>query len=242
MRYAILADIHSNLEALQAVLADVEVKGGADEFWCVGDIVGYGPDPHACIELVQQRFAVCVAGNHDWAAIGKIDNSYFNPEAAGAAEWTSQQLKLEDIRYLESLPLTRESGDFTLAHGSPREPVWEYVLSIYEAQESLKYFKTRYCLVGHSHLPLLFECEQSSRVTTLGDGREIKLGDERLIINPGGTGQPRNGDSRSSYAICDTATGIVTLHRVKYDITLTQQKMREAGLPVGLIARLAEGQ
>jgi diadenosine tetraphosphatase ApaH/serine/threonine PP2A family protein phosphatase len=241
MRAAVLADIHGNLAALETVLADIGLKGGADEIWCLGDIVGYGPDPHECIETVQKRCTVCVAGNHDWAAIGKIDTSDFNPEAAEAAQWTARHLKPEDVLYLRSLPLTAEKGDFTLAHGSPRDPIWEYILSVYEAEESLKYFQTPYCLVGHSHLPLVFQCEKRCRLSEPEDGTRINLGEKRLIINPGGVGQPRDNDPRAAYAIYDREAAVVTLHRVKYDFTVTQGKMEAAGLPFWLISRLAYG-
>jgi predicted phosphodiesterase len=204
MKVAILADIHANLTALETVLADVGLKGGADDFWCLGDIVGYGPDPHECIELIQRRCSICVAGNHDWAAIGKMDTSCFNPVAAEAAQWTRRQLKAEDIHYLENLPLTIQEGDFTLVHGSPRDPIWEYVMAVEEAEKNLEYFKTRYCLVGHSHFPVVFECAESCSARALADGDEIQLGEKRLIINPGGVGQPRDNDPRAAYAIYDS--------------------------------------
>ena len=159
MRSAVIADIHSNLEAFQAVLRDLEERGGADEIWCLGDIVGYGPDPRACIRLLRQLQCKCVAGNHDWAAIGKLDTSAFNPEAAAAAQWTAEALKKDDVSYLAGLPLTLRLGDFTLAHGSPREPIWEYVLSAQAAKANFDCFNSRFCLIGHSHSPLLFELD-----------------------------------------------------------------------------------
>jgi predicted phosphodiesterase len=241
MRCAILADIHANLTALEAVLEDVERRGGAEQIWCLGDIVGYGPDPHQCLEIIQKRCSACVAGNHDWAAIGKMDTSYFNSEAAEAAHWTSQHLQLEDIRFLESLPLTQEKGDFTLVHGSPRDPIWEYILSAAEAEENLKYFKTKYCLVGHSHLPLLFECDRSCSGSSLKARDSVKLGPKRLIINPGGVGQPRDNDPRASYAVYDSEPGTLTLNRVNYDIAMVQQRMQAAGLPAWLGYRLTFG-
>ena len=136
MRYAILADIHSNLAAFTAVLDDIEHRGGVEEIWCLGDIVGYGPDPHQCLELLHQHNHICVAGNHDWAAVGKLDTSFFNPDAAAACHWTAQQLSPEDVHYLESLPLVIERNDFTLAHGSPRDPIWEYLLSTSSAKQN----------------------------------------------------------------------------------------------------------
>jgi len=242
MKYAILADIHANLSAFRAVLDDIERQGGVDEFWCLGDVVGYGPDPHQCIELLRQYNHVCVAGNHDWAAIGKMDTACFNPEAASAAHWTALQLTSEDIRYLGSLPLTIEKGNFTLVHGSPREPIWEYVLSADIAEENLAHFKSRYCLIGHSHVPLFFECgEDVCSVSRFLPDTELVLEERRLIVNPGGVGQPRDGDPRASYAIYDSESGRIGLHRVDYDIHATQKRMAEQGLPRRLITRLAYG-
>ena len=139
MRYAIIADIHANLAAFKAVLEDIGHQGGAEKVWCLGDVVGYGPDPHECIELLCQINHVCVAGNHDWAAIGKIDTAEFNPDAAAACHWTAQQLSPADIEYLQKLPLVIEEDKFTLVHGSPREPVWEYIISTGIAQENFAY-------------------------------------------------------------------------------------------------------
>ena len=162
MHTAILADIHSNLEAFTAVLEDIQWRGGADEIWCLGDIVGYGPDPHDCIELLRQSKHICIAGNHDWAVLGKLSTADFNPDAAAAISWTAQQLTPDDISYLEGLPLTLEKDDFTLAHGSPREPIWEYLFSTTAAMASYEFFTTSYCLVGHSHIPLVFRQEDDS--------------------------------------------------------------------------------
>ena len=243
MRYAIIADIHANLAAFTAVLDDIEHRGGVDEVWCLGDVVGYGPDPHQCLELLRQRNHVCVAGNHDRAAIGKLDTAYFNPDAAAACHWTAQQLSPEDRQYLESLPLVIEKDDFTLVHGSPREPVWEYLLSTSNASENFAYFQSKFCLIGHSHVPLVFRhtdtgaCSFSQLSTNIG----LVLGKSRLIINPGGVGQPRDGEPRASYAIYDSETGIIKLYRVTYDISATQNKMAEHGLPMRLAARLSYG-
>jgi predicted phosphodiesterase len=241
MRCVILADIHANLTALETVLEDVEKHGGVEEIWCLGDIVGYGPDPHQCIEIIQQRCSACVAGNHDWAAIGKMDTSYFNQEAAEAAHWTSRHLKLEDIRFLETLPLILEKNNFTLVHGSPRDPIWEYVLSAAEAEENLKYFKTQYCLIGHSHLPLLFEFGRSCLGSSPEAGQRVILGPKRLIFNPGSVGQPRDNDPRASYAIYDSEAKTLALNRVDYDIAAVQQRMLAAGLPEWLGYRLTFG-
>lgn len=243
MRYAIVADIHSNLAAFTAVLKDIDGRGGVEEVWCLGDVVGYGPDPHQCIELLCQYKHVGVAGNHDLAAIGKLDTSDFNSDAAAACHWTGQQLTPEDIRYLESLPLVIEKGDFTLVHGSPREPVWEYLLSTVSARENFACFRSQFCLVGHSHVPLIFEYSESGACSfsQFPVGGVLELVQNRLIINPGGVGQPRDGDPRASYAIYDSETRLVKLYRVAYDIDATQARMVEHNLPMRLVARLGYG-
>jgi len=243
MRYAILTDIHSNLAAFQAVLEDLEKRGGFEEIWCLGDVVGYGPDPRECIELLCQYQHLCIAGNHDWAAIGEVDTSYFNPEAAVACHWTASQLGHDDIDYLRNLPLTLHTNDFTLAHGSPREPVWEYVLSVQTAMANFAYFDTRFCFIGHSHVPLIFDLDQNDlcQLRQLSGELLLKPGENRLIINCGGVGQPRDGDPRASYAILDSEKGVIYHYRVKYDISITQQKMAEVGLPPRLASRLSYG-
>ena len=243
MQYAIIADIHANLSAFTAVLDDIEQRGGVEEVWCLGDVVGYGPDPHQCIELLRQYNHVCVAGNHDWAAIGKIATSEFNPDAAAACHWTAQQLSPEDVAYLDSLPLVINKGDFTLVHGSPREPIWEYLLSTSQAKENFTYFQSQFCLVGHSHVPLVFKYSETGACSASPLSADIKLvlGKERLIINPGGVGQPRDGDPRASYAIYDSEARTVRLYRIPYDIDATQVRMVKQGLPMRLVARLNYG-
>ncbi len=244
MRYAIISDIHSNLTAFQAVLQDIEARGGFERIWCLGDVVGYGPDPKECIALLRQYDHICVAGNHDLGAIGKIDIDDFNPEAAVACRWTGQQLEQRDVDYLANLPLVISEGDFTLAHGSPREPVWEYLVSIHAARVSFNHFQTKFCLVGHSHVPVVFESLPPDSECLLHEfpiDASLTLGDNRLIINPGGVGQPRDGDPRASYAIYDSDQKIIRHHRVPYDVASVQQRMREYTLPHLLADRLSRG-
>jgi len=243
MRYAMIADIHANLAAFTAVLDDIERRGGVEELWCLGDVVGYGPDPHECIELLRQCNHVCVAGNHDWAPIGKISTSDFNPDAAAACHWTAKQLNPEDIEYLENLPLVIEKGDFTIVHGSPREPTWEYLLSISGARENFAYFQSQFCLVGHSHVPLVFRYSQTGDCSFCPFSASIGLflGKDRLIINPGAVGQPRDSDPRASYAIYDSEAKMVRLYRVSYNIHVTQSRMVKHNLPMRLVARLSYG-
>lgn len=243
MRYAILGDIHANLVAFEAVLEDIGARGGFDEIWCLGDIVGYGPEPHTCIELLQQYKHICIAGNHDWAAIGKISISDFNPDAARACQWTAQQLTAEDIDYLGNLPVKLTQNDFTLVHGSPRYPIWEYLLSVDGAYDNFNRFDTKFCLVGHSHIPLIFRKNKNGTcfMAKSPDALNLRLGNSRLIINPGSVGQPRDGDSRASYALYDSDAQIMYHYRVNYDITITQKKMMEHKLPLPLILRLTYG-
>jgi diadenosine tetraphosphatase ApaH/serine/threonine PP2A family protein phosphatase len=243
MRCAILADIHGNLAAFQAVLEDLRRRGAADCIWCLGDTVGYGPYPRECIALLRQHDHLCVAGNHDWAAAGRIDTSQFNPDAAAATRWTAERLTPDEVEYLGSLPLTLRQGDFTLVHGSPREPIWEYVLSVRSAEENFGHFETRFCLIGHSHAPLLFEMGREGDCQYRQLPGELPLDGEgkRLIINCGSVGQPRDGDPRASYAILDTEASAVQHHRIIYDIATTQQSMRQARLSARLINRLSLG-
>jgi diadenosine tetraphosphatase ApaH/serine/threonine PP2A family protein phosphatase len=214
-----------------------------EEFWCLGDIVGYGPDPSQCIELLRKYKHICVAGNHDLGAIGKLDMNKFNPDAAFVCRWTTQQLSPEDIKYLGSLPSVIEKDDFTLVHGSPREPIWEYLISKGSARENFTCFKTKYCLVGHSHMPLIFRQNEDGgcSLISLTDSIGQVLGKSRMIVNPGGVGQPRDGDPRASYAIYDSDSGVVKLYRVVYNISTTQGKMVRNNLPMRLIFRLENG-
>jgi predicted phosphodiesterase len=240
MRYAILADIHGNLNAFETVLRDIEQRGGVDEFWCLGDVVGYGPDPSECIALLRQHPHICVAGNHDWAAIGKVDIADFNLHAAEACRWTGGRLTPEDIAYLENLPLRLERGDFTIVHGSPREPIWEYVLSAAVAEENFTCFDTKYCLIGHSHVPAVFSLGDSD-CSIEGLGQSLKLGGHRLMVNAGSVGQPRDGDPRASYAIYDAEEQVIEHCRVEYDVAGVQQRMMSLGLPQFLVERLGHG-
>lgn len=243
MRYAVLADIHSNMAAFSAVLKDIERHGGVDEIWCLGDIVGYGPDPRQCIEMLRQHKHIAVAGNHDLAAVGKLELASFNPDGAAAIRWTAQQLTAGDIGYLSGLPAVIEKDGFTLVHGSPREPVWEYLHSISAAKENFAYFRSSYCLVGHCHLPQIFKQTDDAGCTFIPFTADIGqvLGKGRLIINPGSVGQPRDGDPRASYVIYDGEAAVIRLFRTPYCIDDTKQKIMKQNLPVRLAIRLGDG-
>ena len=243
MRVAIVSDCHSNTEGLAACLDHAASGGPLDAVWCAGDVVGYGPEPSAVIAALRDHPLVLVAGNHDLAACGRIEVDAFNPAAAGAALWSRNQLSAVERDFLAGLPLTAIAGGFTIVHGSLMQPEWEYLLTAEQALLQFSLQRTPYSIVGHSHLPFWFE-ERTGRAPELrrvGDGDTITLGDTRLILNPGSTGQPRDGDPRASYMLYDDAAATVTWHRVEYDIAATQRKMRAVGANSWLIERLSEG-
>ena len=241
MRALVVSDVHSNLEALRAVLDDA---GPIDELWCLGDIVGYGPEPGACIELIRSYEHVAIPGNHDWGVLGRLDLADFNSDARQANLWTRDRLQAEERRYLEELEQTLVLGHITLAHGSPRYPIWEYLLYASTASLNLAHFDTRVCLVGHTHVPVLFSAEEDdTRVEAyaLEEGRPIALESGRHILNPGSVGQPRDGDPRASYMLVDPEAMTFELRRVTYPVARTQERMRELALPPRLITRLELG-
>ena len=239
MRIAVVADVHANLEAFEAVLAHA---GNVDELWSLGDIVGYGPDPAQCIALLHTYPHIAIAGNHDYAATGVIGTEDFNPFAAEAARWTATRLSLEDQLWLSNLSAVQIEGEFTLAHGSLNDPVWDYLVSLNAARSHLEHQVTPYGLVGHSHLPHVYtEGQTGLREAGLADGEEVSLGKRRFVVNPGSVGQPRDGDPRAAYCLLDTEKRHLSFHRVAYDIELTQAKMRAVGLPDYLAQRLEEG-
>ena len=243
LKALIVSDVHSNFEAFSSVIDDASTQGEFDEVWSLGDLVGYGPDPGAVIELLRGFTHRGVAGNHDLASVGLLDLEAFNPYAEAANRWTSGVLSGEEREYLSSLPLRLEVGEFTFAHGSPRDPVWEYVVSIRSAMDNFNHFDTLRCLVGHSHIPFICRLDAQRGAVFIAPkyGVPYPLGEERLIVNPGGVGQPRDGDPRAAYAIYDSEQETVTHYRIRYDIPATQKKMRTRGLPEYLVERLTYG-
>lgn len=243
MRYLIISDIHANFTAFEAVL---DSAGDFDKIWCLGDLVGYGPDPNECINQLRKFDHICVAGNHDWAVLGRLDLDDFNPDAQQASRWTQSQLKPENRAYLEGLPTALIEEGFTLAHGSPRQPVWEYVLYPSVARTNFEHFGTQFCFIGHTHIPIIFQLipqefgEYCHMVQPPLNG-PIPLREHRLIINSGSVGQPRDGDPRASYALLDIEHLTIEYRRVPYAIEETQQRMAEADLPARLISRLSYG-
>ena len=246
MRLAVLSDIHGNLAALEAVLSAL---APFDAVWQLGDIVGYGPQPDEVIERLRAADARGVRGNHDSAATAQIDVGWFNDDARAAVEWTAGQLSDVAQRWLCDLPerTVEEPGagdgrTFTLVHGSPRDPTWEYVYSTPVARACFDAFDTAHCLVGHMHVPLVFR-EDDGRIETLApsDGSRLARDGRRTILNPGSVGQPRDGDWRACGMVLDTDAGTVEWRRVEYDVRATQDRMREVGLPVRLVERLTHG-
>lgn len=242
MRSLVLSDIHSNLEALTAVIDDASARGGFDMLWCLGDIVGYGPDPGPCIKILRQHNALAVAGNHDYAAVGKASSSNFNYAAKAAIEWTANNLSSEDAKYLSGLPTMLTMEPFTLVHGTLRDHLNEYLLERETAETTLELLETQYCAVGHSHLPFICrEGEGSPEFLEFAQDQPYSVGKERLIVNPGCVGQPRDRNPRPSYVIYDGQASTIERHRVEYRIQDTQEKMRDVHLPEYLIERLNHG-
>jgi len=239
VRIAVISDVHSNLVALDAVLAKI---GAVDAVWHLGDVVGYGPEPDAVVERLAALGAVGVRGNHDAAACGGTEIEWFNPEARAAMEWTRSAIAETTRAWLATLPLRRMEGDFTLVHGSPRDPMWEYVTTAALARAGLSAITTGHGLHGHTHVPIAFTMVDG-RMRTLvpRPGNTIALGEGRTLLNPGSVGQPRDRDPRASYLILDLDAGTATWGRVAYDHDAVGAMMRAAGLPVHLSDRLRTG-
>ena len=242
MRVLVLSDIHANATALEAVLASA---GTVDEIWCLGDLVGYGPDPNEVMQRVRALPRLtCLLGNHDVALMGRLPFETFNGDARRSLTWTEQVLRAENVEFLRSLPQrTKVCGDVTLAHGSPRDPLWEYVLNTLTARLNFDHFDTPWCFVGHSHIQCMFYLdERNDRISldTPDVDAELLL-NPRMILNPGSVGQPRDRDPRSAFAIYESSTATWTPRRVEYDISEVQRRIRNAGLPEKHALRLAEG-
>ncbi len=257
MDYAVISDVHGNLEALDAVLADIAARDPQTvekdpspphspvkkiKILFLGDAVGYGPNPNECIAAIKKHASQGVAGNHDRAVLGLIDISFFNPYAREAIGWTDGVLSSESRAALEGLPLIKrmEEDGLFLVHGSPYEPErWHYLLYFSDAKVNFEHFKERICLAGHSHIPFIMRRLPSGEITASREGSELDKAGSRYIINAGSVGQPRDGDPRACYLLLnDTRAEFL---RVPYDIGATQQKMRAAGLPLPLIERLQKG-
>ena len=243
MRVLVISDIHANLVALETVLAHAEAY---DAVWCLGDLVGYGPNPNECVERVcALPGLICLVGNHDKAVLGEIDLNVFNLDARLAITWTQRVISARTQAYLRALPEMDQFEDFTLVHGSPRQPVWEYILDRFIAKENFPLITTRWCLVGHTHTPVIYkeispdgDCDEEAP-----DYRRLRaLNGERLILNPGSVGQPRDGDPRAAWLLLDVDAGEATWNRVEYDVAGAAAAIRHARLPDSLAERLGYGQ
>ena len=239
MRIAVLSDIHSNLAALDAVLA---AAGEVDAIWQLGDIVGYGPEPDAVVARLREVGAIGVRGNHDAAACGGSEIDWFNPDARRAMEWTRGAIGADSVAWLRTLPDRLAVAGTDLVHGSPREPLWEYVTSVPVARANLAVLEQAIGLHGHTHIPAAFVADDGRiGIVEPHDGSELELRGRRALLNPGSVGQPRDGDPRAAYAIVDPEAGSISWHRVAYDVAAVQAAMRAAGLPESVAARLSFG-
>jgi diadenosine tetraphosphatase ApaH/serine/threonine PP2A family protein phosphatase len=243
MRIALLSDVHGNLPAFEAVLADVETQS-ADEVWCLGDLVGYGAQPDGCVELARARCDMSLAGNHDLVVTGDIPIEDFSSSAAAAARWTQENIAAETVEYLRGLEASEPEREPALFHASPRDPVWEYVLSGWQADECMDLMEARVGAIGHSHVALWFQRGEDGKVagSAAEAGLERDLSEGRWLVNPGGVGQPRDGDPRAAWLLLDTDTWSATWRRVEYPIDEAARAIEEAGLPKVLAERLYSGQ
>lgn len=239
MRIAVLSDIHSNIVALDAVLASA---GSVDAVWHLGDVVGYGPEPDAVVGRLRELGAIGVRGNHDAAAAGGDEINYFNTDARAAMEWTRKHISSTTLAWLDTLPKTRTEDSFTLVHGSPRDPIWEYITSMPVARANLATIDTPYGLHGHTHIPICWRSDDGRvEAVSPGDGSRLDLDERRVLLNPGSVGQPRDGNPLASYMVIDTDAQTCTWSRVTYDIAAVQEAMAKQRLPDRLVARLAYG-
>jgi predicted phosphodiesterase len=241
VRVAVISDIHGNLHALDAVLAAVDAEK-PDAIWCLGDLVGYGPRPNECTMRVADAAAICLIGNHDLGVLGRLDLADFSHDAAVSALWTRDVL-LDDAReYLLRRPPSTKAHGCELFHGSPRDPVWEYVLSEEAAVAALRLTSAPVVLVGHSHVALVFGAENGRVGGSLApEGTDVDLSTGRWLLNPGSVGQPRDGDPRAAYLLLDLEASRAHFRRVAYPVERTQEEIREEGLPDTLAGRLAVG-
>jgi diadenosine tetraphosphatase ApaH/serine/threonine PP2A family protein phosphatase len=246
LRLAVISDIHSNLQALEAVLAEIEASE-VEEIWCLGDLVGYGADPDACTALARERCAVCLVGNHDLAVLGALDVGAFSETAKAAVEWTRGVAERETLEFLGGLQPALSHEGFGLFHASPRDPVWEYVLSLDEAEAGLDAQAERIGLIGHSHVALFFTRPTPNARpgyatgAQAGGGAELEIAEDAWLLNPGSVGQPRDGDPRAAWLELDTEQWTARFHRTPYDVATAASAIRQAGLPGALAERLSIG-
>jgi diadenosine tetraphosphatase ApaH/serine/threonine PP2A family protein phosphatase len=243
MRVAVVSDIHGNRQAFDAVL-DAIAASDCEEMWCLGDLVGYGADPDACVELARRHAAISLAGNHDLVVAGTLPLEEFSRGAALAAQWTRETITPATRAYLDELEPQLLEERVGLYHASPRDPIWEYVLSPLQAEMCLDVQEHRVCLIGHSHVALAFSREPGELATgqTRDAGEQLDLSTGEWLVNPGSVGQPRDGDPRAAWLELDLDTWKATYRRTEYDIAGAAAAIRAARLPVSLAERLQFGQ
>ncbi len=241
MRVLVITDIHANLEALEAVLD--ATNSSCDEIWCLGDIVGYGPEPRDTLAAVRRLHPIAVVGNHDRGVSGKLGLDDFSAGARDALERHMPLLTGAEKEWLDALPEVRTQGGVTLCHGSLVDPVWAYVLSEYDAVLNLRMATTDLVFTGHTHFPALWQEKKGGRVSLVEAryGRKVRLRGKRAVINPGSLGQPRNGKPSAHFAIYDSEEQSIIFRQVPYPVETTMEKMRRAGYPESSIARYAQG-
>jgi len=239
-RVAVISDVHANWHALEAVLDEID-REEPDELWCLGDLVGYGPRPNPCCAAVERRAALCLAGNHDLGVLGTIELDEFAGDAAVAARWTRGVLAEGSRSFLEAVSPSGTREGVELFHASPRDPVWEYVLSAEAARAAFELTEAPLVLVGHSHVPLAITLNGVLDGGLAPDGTEVELGPGRRLLNPGSVGQPRDGDPRAAWLLLDFEAWVASFRRVEYAVGQTQDEIRARGLPHALAERLAHG-
>ncbi len=245
LRVAVISDIHSNLPALSAVLGAVDAARD-EEVWCLGDVVGYGAAPDACADLLRDRCQLCLVGNHDLAVLGELDVAAFSETAAAAVDWTRANVAEETLEFLRELEPSGRREGIGAFHASPRDPVWEYVLSVEQADACMDALDERIGLIGHSHISLFFarpggEETGETRGAPAGDAALVDLSHGEWLINPGSVGQPRDGDPRAAWLELDTTEQTARFHRTEYDIAAAAESIVSAGLPPHLATRLYAG-
>jgi predicted phosphodiesterase len=243
LRIALISDVHANLPALRAVLDDASAAG-VDETWCLGDLVGYGAQPDECVALARDECDVCLVGNHDLVVLGELDISTFSFNAAIAARWTQERIGTDALEFLGDLSPAQPDGEPGLFHASPRDPVWEYVLSTLQADACIDAMDSRVGAIGHSHVALFFSRSDGGDVRgeQAPAGTELDLSDGRWLINPGGVGQPRDGDPRAAWLLLDTDSWTAEWRRVEYPVAEAAHAIERAGLPQPLADRLYRGE
>ena len=241
MLYGICSDIHSNATAFKAVLESMR-DNGVERKVCLGDIVGYGVDTDECVDLVRENMDFCLIGNHDSVAVKNESSEGFNPYAKQAIEWTQKHLSKESVAYIRSLPYIHEENDICFVHASPLSPAdWVYVTDLEDALNAFDHFSERYCFVGHTHSPVIIASRPLAIPKILDEYEYVIANTERLLVNVGSVGQPRDRDPRACWCLLDTETKCVRLIRVEYDIRKTQNRMKKQGMPSFLIDRLSVG-